>query len=180
MMVSAEEIQDQAAALQKVGKVAPHMELVRLKMTHGGFAFEASPKGADEAGRFQTTFNASWEAPSERRVISTIRLELRATTPTPPRAADTEGPSPQSSQFTIKATFELEYVVAEGSAVSKDALDLFARINGVYNSWPYWREFVQSMTARMQVPTLTVPLLRSSEAAALVVESADVEEKQRS
>ena len=29
----------------------------------------------------------------------------------------------------------------------------------ITNAWPYWREFVQSMSARMGFPALTVPLL---------------------
>jgi hypothetical protein len=31
-------------------------------------------------------------------------------------------------------------------------------INPIINAWPYWREFVQSMSARMGFPALTVPL----------------------
>ncbi|HEX9883411.1 MAG TPA: hypothetical protein VGA79_05555, partial [Desulfobaccales bacterium] len=33
------------------------------------------------------------------------------------------------------------------------------KINPISNAWPYWREFVQSMSARMGFPALTVPLL---------------------
>jgi hypothetical protein len=32
-------------------------------------------------------------------------------------------------------------------------------INPISDAWPYWREFVQSMSARMGFPALTVPLL---------------------
>ena len=32
-------------------------------------------------------------------------------------------------------------------------------INPISNAWPYWREFVQSMSSRMGFPALTVPLL---------------------
>ncbi|MDO9533481.1 MAG: hypothetical protein Q7O12_15330 [Deltaproteobacteria bacterium] len=32
-------------------------------------------------------------------------------------------------------------------------------LNPIYHSWPYWREFVQNMSARMGFPALTVPLL---------------------
>lgn len=32
-------------------------------------------------------------------------------------------------------------------------------VNPISNVWPYWREFVQSMGARMGFPALTVPLL---------------------
>jgi len=32
-------------------------------------------------------------------------------------------------------------------------------INPISNTWPYWREFVQSISTRMGFPALTVPLL---------------------
>ena len=37
--------------------------------------------------------------------------------------------------------------------------DYFFKINPVSNAWPYWREFVQSMSTRMGFPALTVPML---------------------
>lgn len=36
----------------------------------------------------------------------------------------------------------------------------FAMSNGMLNVWPYWREFVQSITSRAGLPPLTVPLFR--------------------
>ena len=41
----------------------------------------------------------------------------------------------------------------------RSVLEYFLRINPISDSWPYWREFVQSMSARMGFPALTVPLL---------------------
>jgi hypothetical protein len=35
----------------------------------------------------------------------------------------------------------------------------FYKINPVSTAWPYWREFVQSMSTRMGYPALTVPML---------------------
>lgn len=41
-----------------------------------------------------------------------------------------------------------------------DDSDQFAKINPIYNVWAYWREFVQNMTTRMNLPVLTMPLLK--------------------
>jgi hypothetical protein len=38
-------------------------------------------------------------------------------------------------------------------------LEYMMTINPISNAWPYWREFVQSMSTRMGFPALTVPLL---------------------
>ena len=45
-----------------------------------------------------------------------------------------------------------------------EAFKAFAEMNGVYNAWPYWREFVQNATVRMGLPALTIPVFRISEA----------------
>ncbi|MBM4295811.1 MAG: hypothetical protein FJ126_13040 [Deltaproteobacteria bacterium] len=43
-------------------------------------------------------------------------------------------------------------------AVPKD-LEYAINVIPISHAWPYWREFVQSMSARMGFPALTVPLL---------------------
>jgi len=52
----------------------------------------------------------------------------------------------------------------------------FYAINPISTAWPYWREFVQSMSSRMGFPALTVPLLeiRPKKAAAKEVKSQPV------
>ena len=40
-----------------------------------------------------------------------------------------------------------------------EMLDYCHTINPISDAWPYWREFVQGMSARMGFPALTVPLL---------------------
>jgi len=40
-----------------------------------------------------------------------------------------------------------------------DHLIYLCTVIPITNAWPYWREFVQSMSARMGFPALTVPLL---------------------
>ena len=68
--------------------------------------------------------------------------------------------SKKSPPVSVKATFELRYSLPKELKVSHAQLNTFARINSVFNAWPYWREFVQSMVARMNLPTLTLPVFR--------------------
>jgi preprotein translocase subunit SecB len=63
----------------------------------------------------------------------------------------------------IEANFRLKYELKNKKAFSKKDLDEFAAVNGVYNVWPYWREFVQNTVARMGLPLLTVPVLKVPE-----------------
>lgn len=62
--------------------------------------------------------------------------------------------------FKISASFHLVYELPSELKPDRSEILAFAQTNAVYNAWPYWREFVQSMTSRMNVPPLTLPLLR--------------------
>jgi hypothetical protein len=67
----------------------------------------------------------------------------------------------------IEASFCTSYVsnpdvhISDGLDVDSIIahLEYMIRINPISNAWPYWREFVQSMSTRMGFPALTVPLL---------------------
>jgi len=63
--------------------------------------------------------------------------------------------------LSVRAVFELAYRLPSGFVADRGELDAFAGVNGVFNAWPYFREFVQSMTTRMNVPPIVLPLFRS-------------------
>jgi len=63
--------------------------------------------------------------------------------------------------FHIEATFLARYRFAEQTKPpSQIELDAFSKGNAVLAVWPYLREFVQTITARMGFPTEPLPLLR--------------------
>lgn len=62
--------------------------------------------------------------------------------------------------FLINASFVLLYSFNQKADFKKGDLGMFANVNGVFNCWPYWREFVQNITTRMGLPSLIVPLLK--------------------
>lgn len=66
----------------------------------------------------------------------------------------------ENSFLEIEATFLLLYNIKSLEGLDDDAFRSFSELNGVYNAWPYWREFVQNVTSRMELPTLTVPVFR--------------------
>ena len=60
----------------------------------------------------------------------------------------------------ITAEFAVEYAVDKvGLSFSDEIVTAFGRMNGIYNAWSYWREYVQSITTRMGLPPLTMPLM---------------------
>ena len=60
----------------------------------------------------------------------------------------------------IEAQFVLRYRVPSFEGLKKANITAFGELNGLYNAWPYWREFVQSTTVRMGLPSLTIPVYR--------------------
>lgn len=68
--------------------------------------------------------------------------------------------SERDPAVSVRAAFELRYSLPKDLKVSPAQLNTFARINGIFNAWPYWREFVQSTIARMNLPPVTLPVFR--------------------
>lgn len=62
--------------------------------------------------------------------------------------------------FVIEAEFALEYEIASETEFADEEIDAFAEMNGTFNAWPYWRELVQSTSARLGVAPLVVPVYR--------------------
>ena len=60
----------------------------------------------------------------------------------------------------IKAVFLLVYQADSLLGITKNSVDLFGQTNGIYNAWPYWREYVQNTIVRMGLPPLTIPVFR--------------------
>lgn len=60
----------------------------------------------------------------------------------------------------IEALFVLQYEIDSFEGLRKRNIDAFGELNGLYNVWPYWREYVQATVVRMGFPPLTIPVFR--------------------
>lgn len=61
--------------------------------------------------------------------------------------------------FEVQAEFVAEYKLNSSDGIEPANIDAFAKLNGVFNLWPYWREYVQSALNRMGLPSVIVPVL---------------------
>jgi hypothetical protein len=64
----------------------------------------------------------------------------------------------RGEEISIEATFALIYSVRSLDSLSEQNFAAFASVNGVFNAWPYWREFVQNTAARMGFSGLAIPV----------------------
>jgi preprotein translocase subunit SecB len=62
--------------------------------------------------------------------------------------------------LTVEARFLLVYKLTSVKGLKKENYEAFAESNGIYNAWPYWREYVQNTVVRMNLPPLTIPVFR--------------------
>ncbi len=74
--------------------------------------------------------------------------------------------SKKTADLLVKVQYELEYHLPSDFRVTRPELNAFAKVNGVYNAWPYFRELVQSMTLRMDLPPIVLPVFRVPQATA--------------
>lgn len=58
----------------------------------------------------------------------------------------------------IFARLVSEYVVID--ELSDAALGEFAKHNGPYHAWPFWREYVHTACARLRIPLVPVPMYK--------------------
>ena len=63
----------------------------------------------------------------------------------------------------LSALFRVTYGISSLAELTNEHIDAFGELNGVYNVWPYWREYVQSTILRMGLPPLVVPVFRPHE-----------------
>lgn len=59
----------------------------------------------------------------------------------------------------IECVFCLNY--SPSSCFTNDFFDIFKKSNLLLNTWPFIREFVFNTTARMNIPPITIPLLKA-------------------
>ena len=60
----------------------------------------------------------------------------------------------------IAALFVLDYSLDEFDGLTDANFQAFSNINGIFQGWPFWREFVMNTTARMGIPPVTLPVHR--------------------
>ncbi len=60
----------------------------------------------------------------------------------------------------IDASFLLTYKIEDFDGLTQKGFEQFANLNGIYNAWPYWREYVQNTIVRMGLPSLSIPVFR--------------------
>jgi hypothetical protein len=102
--------------------------------------------------RLEYSISAKTTVDSEAKTL-TVRASLMTCASGVSESGDSE------EIVRIEAEFVLIYNTSLPRAFTADEADAFGKMNGIHNVWPYWREYVQSTTARIGMPPLTLPLI---------------------
>jgi len=62
--------------------------------------------------------------------------------------------------FALKLGCVYRVMLSSERPITDDFMEIFINVNIQMNTWPYFREFVQSMLQRIGYPPLTLPLLK--------------------
>lgn len=76
----------------------------------------------------------------------------------------TGGEQQISDVLGLTASYLLVYSLARDAELDERCLRYFAEVNGPYNAWPYLRELVQSVTGRVGLGGLTIPVFHPNAA----------------
>ena len=73
---------------------------------------------------------------------------------------DTEHPADGDPDFHVSADFLVLYTAKSLSGLTKLNFEKFGELNGTYNAWPYWREFLHNTMSRMALKPFLLPVFR--------------------
>jgi preprotein translocase subunit SecB len=135
------------------GWIAQHVQIIDVRLV------ESSSFQRLRVGPFPT--NAEQEVQVEigfeeesHRMFSRFNFILRVRYSD---AAASDGPA-----VMISGKYQVTYSVAAYDGVTKKQAAMFCQAQGVTTSWPFWREFANSMTSRMGLPPVTLQLMLPS------------------
>jgi preprotein translocase subunit SecB len=134
----------------------PVSDRVQIKSV---FVIESRIKRGDDEQFTRGGFGLKYHHEVKRHDVdqdaSQIRLQLSFSVIT------TKDGEPEAEPLLlIETTLALVYSLDSFDGIDEQNVRAFAETNGVYNAWPYWREFVQSATVRMGLPALVPPVFR--------------------
>ena len=136
--------------MELVAAVSGKVRIHNVAMRTGSFRGDFTSAGLPMCVSYE--FNATGSFDRENQKLQ-IHVVLGV------RGAYEEDAELANPPLLIQAEYVLDYTVDSKEDVGDEHIDAFSRINGVYNVWPYWREYVQSTTVRLGAPPLTLPLL---------------------
>lgn len=142
-----------SAIMRRVGSASRYFDLDSIQFE--SFRSSYSPSGDDKPTEIRIGFPRI-DANMQDKELQ-VKLEFEFAAPSP--FNEDEG-ADESRAVHVFATLVAIYSrKQEDDGLDEIDVDAFAKVNGIYNTWPYLREFVQSSLVRLGLPPYDLPLL---------------------
>jgi len=154
-----EQTQDDAKLAFEVHQNAA---IQRIRLARARVASQA----IDEAPRATVSVKFTFKSKALTAPPNILRLEIafRMAGVEEPSQEDVDAERPESLKsepvVLVECAYEVDYLLRESFAISAEHKKAFKDGNGIFNIWPYFREYLQSNLQRMGLPPLVAPFLR--------------------
>ena len=136
--------------LKLAGQVAPLVDIEDVRLLRlSGRVYPDTDLEAKSTARFPLPRSTRF-----RQDGNNVFVEIRFT------MEGVQEREPVKKVVDLLAIFQLSYRLNRPVKLTRPQLKAFSEINAPYNAWPYWRELVQGMIARMGLPRLVAPVFR--------------------
>lgn len=137
--------------LEKAAVVAERVELINVILVKADCALK--PSGLKGPYELKIDYNVNVKIDDAKKNVAVIPSFVL-------EAYIKEDPKKEEPAFKISVSFLLNYKIGSLDGLDVEHLQAFGEANGIYNAWPYWREYVQNIAARMCLPNLIIPVFR--------------------
>lgn len=131
--------------------VSKIVELMAVRLI--GSSFSSKPSALEGLKEVDIDVNIQCRTQEDEHILVFPRFLLKAKQKGKKEAEE-------NIQVRIEAEYILIYEAKDLKNLSDESILAFANTNGIFNAWPYWREYVQSTIARLGIPNYTVPVFR--------------------
>jgi hypothetical protein len=144
-----------STSLERASNVARFVELQSISLKAANLTTAVHPLQLPSSLEIQSRYRAAHDTSDSEYLLVVVDFEFEG------RATDTDAETDAAIQ--LDATFTLVYKWKPEAAYPEGAEADFARLNGAYNVWPYWRELVQTVSGRVGLAGIVVPVFRAQD-----------------
>jgi hypothetical protein len=150
--------------LKLASEVNQNAAINRIRLARGKVASQAMDEGPEAPIEVMFNFKSKpLTAPS-----NVLRLEIafrmagteereEATKNKPEKKSADKKPEPV---IQVECAYEVDYALRKDFSITPEHVKAFKDGNAIFNTWPYFREYLQNNLQRMGLPPLTAPFLR--------------------
>lgn len=140
--------------LDRASLISRHVELESISLAEATLHTSFDPLASPESVQLSQRYRTHYELPDARPDHVYVSVELKL------EAAEPHNEVPARELLQLEATYLAIYRLTGAATYPSDALEHFASLNGPYNVWPYWRELIQTVTGRVGLGGLVLPVFR--------------------